>query len=146
MGDRGCDKTSLGFFVIKSESRELVLSFPKGQFAFLKKNNKSYLEDNRKEIEEIMDEMGLTDKYETIVSRAESNLDEVKRHRGNVVSRKEAHFYFPVTILKVRYGEYDVAKFILYDQNGKVCVNLVGLRGMPAGFAIKNKVLSLFKK
>lgn len=124
----------------------LDLVTQKGQFAFLKKNNKSYLEDNRKEIEEIMDEMGLTDKYETTISRAESDLNDVKRQRGEVVSRKEAHFCFPAIILKATYGEYDEAKFILYDQNGKVCVNLVGLQGMSAGDALKNKVLSIFKK
>lgn len=124
----------------------LDLVTKKGQFAFLKKNNKTYLEDNRKENEEIIDEMGLTNKYGTIVSLAESEMNDVKRQRGDVVCRKEAHFVFPVIILKASYGEYNEANFILYDEKGKVCVNLVGLQGISAGEALKKKICSLFKK
>ena len=117
-----------------------------GQVSYWKKNNKNYIEDNRKAIKEIMEEKGLDSLYDTILERAESDLGDTVRERGDVICRKEAHFCFPVIILKVKYKGFSCAKFIMYEENDKVSVNLLGLDYTTVGEALKSKVFSLFKK
>ena len=117
-----------------------------GQFSYWKKNKKDLIEDNRKEIKEIMEEKGLYSLYDKILERAESNLGDIIRERGDVICRKEAHFCFPIVILKVKYKNNSCAKFIMYEEKDKLSVNLIGLDYTTVGEALKSKVFSLFKK
>lgn len=118
----------------------------KGRFVYWKLNKKTFVEDNREEIKEIVEEYGLEDEYGKIVEKTEGDLDEAKRQRGEIVSLKEALFYFPVVTLRVKYGDSDEAKFVLFDKKGKACVNLMGLVGVSVGQALTKKFISLFKK
>lgn len=117
-----------------------------GQVGYWKKNNKNYIEDNRKEIKEIMEEKGLDSLYDMILENVEGNSGDTIRERGDVICRKEAHFCFPVIILKVQYKDYNCAKFIMYEEKGKLNVSVTGLDYTTTGAALKSKVFSLFKK
>lgn len=117
-----------------------------GQIGFWKKNIKNYIEDNRKEIQEVMEEKGLNSLYEIILENAEAHAGDAIRERGDVICRKEAHFCFPVTILKVQYKDLNCAKFIMYEEKGKLNVSVTGLDYTTAGEALKTKVFSLLKR
>lgn len=116
-----------------------------GQVSYWKKNIKTYVEDNRKEIKEIFEEKSLGSLYDTILEKVESGLGYTVRERGEVICRKEAHFCFPVIILKVHYKETSCAEFILHEEKGKLSVSVTGLDYTTAGEALKSKVFSLFK-
>jgi hypothetical protein len=117
-----------------------------GQVGYWKKNNKNYIEDNRKEIKEIMEEKGLDSLYDMILENVEGNSGDTIRERGDVICRKEAHCCFPVIILKVQYKGYNCAKFIMYEEKGKLNVSVMGLDYTTTGEALKSRVFSLFKK
>ena len=117
-----------------------------GDFTYVKKNNKSFLEDNRKEVEQIMDEDGLVEQYHEIVKREESDTGSLKSQRGDVVSRQEVSFVFPVIRLNVEYGSNYKFHFFLYDKKGTACVKMIKFYGMSFGERLKYRLLSLLKK
>lgn len=116
-----------------------------GQVGYWRKNIKNYIEDNRKEIKETMEEKGLNSLYDKILESIEGNSGDTIRERGDVICRKEAYFYFPVIILKVHYKDFNCAKFILYEEKGKLNVSVTGLDDTKTGEALKSKIFSLFK-
>lgn len=117
-----------------------------GQVSYWKKNNKNFIEDNRKEIKEIMEENGLDSLYDTILNKIEYYLGDAVRERREVICRKEAHFCFPVIILNVKYRNSSYTKFILYEEKDKLRAIVTGLGYTTAGDAIKSKIFSLLKK
>lgn len=135
------DKTS--FFDCKYALDEVN---KEGQFVYWKMNNKTFVEDNRDAIKKSVDEFGISDKYQIIVDSLENSDDEAIRQRGDIVSLKEALYYFPVVTVKIEYGDHLKSKFLIYEDDGKACVKLMRLYGMSIGEVLKNKILSLLKK
>lgn len=116
-----------------------------GEFTYIKKNNQTFIEDNRKEVESLMEEIGISEKYHAINER-ESKTAPSKSQRGEEVSRQEVNNVFPTKQLTVSYGKYNTLKFLLYDVKGMATVKVIGLYDMSFGEALKYKLLSLFKK
>lgn len=117
-----------------------------GNITYIKKNSKSFLEDNREEVVQLMDENGLVEKYHEIIKSAESDMGSLKSQRGDVVSRQEVSHVFPVIRLNVEYGQNNKFHFLIYDDKGTACVKMIRLYGMSFGERLKYRVLSLLKK
>ena len=117
-----------------------------GELAYLKKNGKDYFEDRREEMKGALEGRGMVSEYEELLNLSERNISESIRLRGDIVSRKDALFRFPVIMLNVSYGESSRAMFVIYTMNGKTKVDLCNLYGMSIGEMIKYKIVSLLKK